>query len=675
MKKSSLFLCSMCAFAVAMTCGASGRANALDYGSLESLFGEPVTTNATGTPQRASEVAANMTIITADQIHRSGSRDIPEIIGQYVSGVDVLRTSLGNSDVGVRGHQMVFQSRLLVLIDGRQVFIDDYSRTVWNNLPVNIDDIRQIEVVKGPASALFGSNAASGVVNIITYSPVSDNNNVAAVSLGTQRSMTGDATVTKNGTWGGTKFSAGGLSADEFKTGHAANDSSIIYSPERRFASNSSVFNLTPDLTGNVELTASESKQNVALSAFNSVGAERTTTYSVRGGFNWQTNYGLITSDTYVNHTYDTIYSSLSSIIPFGMTTDLLVSNLNDQFKIGSDHTFRTGLEYRHKDFRLTAYQIAAGSPSSHEDNYAASGTWLWQIADNLSLTNAVRFDHLDMNVTGEIPAVTMFSASDYSHAINTWSANSALAYKLTDLDTVRLSYGRGVQMPSLLQSGSNFHTLNGGVPVSLEGSGDLKPTITQSYEVAYDRKIAPIFSTAKVATFYIMSQDVTAFVNNGMQTVNGSVVDLIKAENMGESQSYGGEIALTGNHNGFRWDASYSLARVIDSATVLANQAYQGSSPEHHFRFGLGYTYKEWEFDANSQVMSSTKMLRDATGAGAIPISVSEYMTVGARIGYNLMDNLNVAVSGNNLNRNIIGTSPYPAIERQAFVTLTGKF
>jgi iron complex outermembrane receptor protein len=647
----------------------------MDYGSLEALFGEPVTTNATGTPQRASEVAANMTIITADQIRQSGNRSIPEIIGQYVTGVDVLRTSLGDYDVGVRGHQMVFQSRLLVLVDGRQVFIDDYSRTVWNNLPVNIDDVRQIEVVKGPASALFGSNAASGVVNIITYSPVSDKNNVAAVSLGTQNSLTGDATVTKNGTWGGTKFSAGGLSADEFKTGHAANDSSIIYSPERRFASNSSVFNLTPDLTANMEVTASESKQNVALSAFNSVGAEDTATYSARGGFNWQTDYGMITSDTYFNHAYDTIYSSISTTIPFGLTTDLVVSSLNDQFKVGSDHTFRTGLEYRHKDFRLTAYQIAPGSPAYHEDNYAASGTWLWQIANNLSLTNAVRFDHLDMNMTGQIPTVTMFSDSDYSHAINTWSANSALAYKMTDLDTFRLSYGRGVQMPSLLQSGSNFHTLNGATPVSLEGSGDLKPTITQSYEVAYDRKIAPIYSTAKLATFYVMSQDVASFVNNGMQNVNGSVVDLIKAENIGESQSYGGEIALTGNHNGFRWDASYSLAKVIDSASVLANQDYQGSSPEHHFRFGLGYTYKDWEFDANSQVMSSTKILRDATGAGAIPIPVSEYMTVGARVGYNLMDNLNVAVSGTNLNRHTIGTSPYPAVERQAFVTLTGKF
>ena len=675
MKKSPRSVCSVCAIAVALGACFSSQAYAMDYTSLESLFGEPVTTNATGTPQRASEVAANMDIITADQIRQSGSRSIPEIIGQYVPGVDVLRTSSGDYDVGVRGFQQVFQARLLVLVDGRQVFIDDYSRTAWNNIPVNIDDVRQIEVVKGPASALFGSNAASGVINIITYSPVNDQNNVASVSMGTQNMLDGDATVTKNGSWGGTKFSAGGYNADEFGTARAGTDSPLVYHPDRRYVANSSVFQLTPDLTANGEFTYADSEQNTAISAFNAVGAEQTKTYSLRGGLGWQTNLGLITSDTYLNHTYDTIMTTLSPTIPFGMTTSLIVSNLSDQFKVGASNTFRAGLEYRHKDFRLTEAQTMPGDPAYSEDGYAASGTWLWQIADNLSWTNSLRADHQDMQQTGTLPVASLYTNSDYSHAINTWSANSALNYKLTDKDTIHASYGRGVQMPSLLQSSTDFYTTNPGYPLSYEGNPDLKPTITQNYELGYDRKIAPIYSTAKIATFYELTQDVASFVNNGMTTINGIPAFLMKAENLGNSTAYGGELELLGNHAGFRWDASYSFARVTDKPTVLANQDYQGSSPEHHFRLNGGYTYQQWEFDANGQVVSSTAMLRDTTGAGGVATPLSGYMTAGARIGYNINDKLTVAVSGTNLNRQYVHTSPYPEIERQAFVTLTGKF
>jgi iron complex outermembrane receptor protein len=146
--KNSAPAAAFLAIAIALT-GTAARAQSLDYNSFQELFGEPITTNAIGTPQRARDVAANMTIITADQIRQSGSRSIPQIIDEYVPGVDVLETGNGAYDVGVRGYQQPFQPRMLVLVDGRQVFIDDYSRTDWANIPVNIDDVRQIEVVKG----------------------------------------------------------------------------------------------------------------------------------------------------------------------------------------------------------------------------------------------------------------------------------------------------------------------------------------------------------------------------------------------------------------------------------------------------------------------------------------------------------------------------------------------
>ena len=62
----------------------------------------------------------------------------------------------------------------MVLINGRQVYMVDYGRIVWGNLPVQLNEIRQIEVIKGPNSALYGFNAVGGVINIITYDPLKE---------------------------------------------------------------------------------------------------------------------------------------------------------------------------------------------------------------------------------------------------------------------------------------------------------------------------------------------------------------------------------------------------------------------------------------------------------------------------------------------------------------------
>src|SRR4030088_1854403 len=80
----------------------ASHAQSIDYGSLEQLFGESVTTSATGSPQRVTEVPANMEIITADEIRRSGADNIPDIL-QFIAGVDVRRYSFAQAEVSVRG--------------------------------------------------------------------------------------------------------------------------------------------------------------------------------------------------------------------------------------------------------------------------------------------------------------------------------------------------------------------------------------------------------------------------------------------------------------------------------------------------------------------------------------------------------------------------------------------
>ncbi|MDD5587408.1 MAG: TonB-dependent receptor, partial [Alphaproteobacteria bacterium] len=572
MKKFLLSFCSLCALSLALGAATKAHAQSVDYGSLESLFGEPITTSATGTPQRASEVPANMTIITADEIRQSGSRNIPEILSR-VPGLDILRTGINAYDVGVRGYQQPFQPRLLVLVDGRQVFLDDYSRTAWDNIPVNVDDIRQIEIVKGASSALFGSNAAGGVLNIVTYNPAYDTNNVAAISGGTQDTLTGDATATIRGSWGGSKFTTGGMDADEFNTGRYPLDASPI-DPRHRYAVNNSVFQLTPNLQAFTEVTYSDSASNTADPTDGSLmGAQKVTTWSARGGANWQTPYGLITSNNFLNHSFISLNEPTGGGAPYNFTTDLVVSQLQDQFKIGADHTFRAGLEYKHKNFRMTGAQIIEpAEPALGENIYAVSGMWLWQINDKLSWTNAARWDHLDMYETGTLMADSFNKEADYSHSINTWSANSAVVYKLTDKDTFRLGYGRGVQLPSLINSGyglfQNFGPADDPYLSDWEGNPKLKPTIVQDYSVDYTRKVPEIFSFVKVTPFYEVNQDIVSPLTEvGTITANGTDYPFGQSINVGNSRGFGIEFQVKGSHElGFRWDASYSYTNISDS-------------------------------------------------------------------------------------------------------------
>ncbi len=681
--RKSLLSVSYSVAVLAFACGINTPAQAqvsMDYGALQELFGEPVTTSATGTPQRASEVATTMTIITADEIKHASSRSIPQIIGELVPGMDIMQTSATAFEVGARGYQQPMQPRFLVLIDGRQVFVDDYSRTVWDNLPINIDDVRQIEVVKGPASALFGSNAAGGVVNIVTYSPLYDNSNAVTVGLGSQNTVVGDAVATaKLGSFGGIKLTAGGMNGDDFHTSREVAELATYTNPQHRYITQSSVFQLAPNVQANTELTYAESKGMFADYA-DLVDRNDFTTYSARVGFGWQTPYGQISNNTYLNHAEASTYTAPA--VALGGATDLIVSSLEDQFKLGVDHSFRVALEYRHKtftDMNGTAL-LAPSAPRTEEDVFTGSGTWVWHPTEPLTITNALRLDHVAGEQTGTLPYDSFVSANQYGHDVNALSVNSAVNYKVDDFNALRLSYGRGIQLPSLVEYGFNFAFSSPSSIYSQEGNPNLKPTIVQNYEIGYDRKLPALDSTAKFSVYYQINQDIVAetALPVAIRFVGGPLpIATFQEINVGNSEGWGGELELQGTHPlGFRWDTSYSYSSVADSQTVKELVGYDKSTPTHHLRLSLGYTTGKWDFDGHGQLVTASALQRGSlTSTYNIPTPVSGYASLGGRIGYNIRDTMTLAVMGTNVTNAVTVTSPYPAVERQVLVSLTNKF
>ena len=111
-----------------------------------------------------------VSIITAEDIHLSGLTSIPEIL-QFVPGVDVLRINRYRYAVGIRGLHEAYSDRTLVLINGFSADTAVYGGTEWFRLPIMVEDIERIEVVRGPAGGVWGANAFNGVINIITKKP------------------------------------------------------------------------------------------------------------------------------------------------------------------------------------------------------------------------------------------------------------------------------------------------------------------------------------------------------------------------------------------------------------------------------------------------------------------------------------------------------------------------
>ena len=137
--------------------------------------------------QALGDVPAAVHVITRDDIIRSGVRSLPEAL-RMAPGVDVAQMSPSGWAVGVRGEAGRFANKLQVLIDGRSVFSPLYSGVLWEAERVPLEDIERIEVIRGPAGVVWGSNAVNGVINIITRDAQHTQGDLAVANAGSDGS-------------------------------------------------------------------------------------------------------------------------------------------------------------------------------------------------------------------------------------------------------------------------------------------------------------------------------------------------------------------------------------------------------------------------------------------------------------------------------------------------------
>lgn len=118
-------------------------------------------------PQRLSEIASAIQIITNEDIRRSGATNIPEALRLF-SNLQVSQLNSSAWVISARGFNTVFANKLLVLIDGRTVYTPLFGGVIWDLQSVLLEDVERIEVISGPGGSLWGANAVNGVISIIT---------------------------------------------------------------------------------------------------------------------------------------------------------------------------------------------------------------------------------------------------------------------------------------------------------------------------------------------------------------------------------------------------------------------------------------------------------------------------------------------------------------------------
>jgi iron complex outermembrane receptor protein len=133
-------------------------------------FEEQVVVSASRVEQQLINAPASVSVINSATIQNSPAVNIGDLL-RAVPGVNVIQVTARDININARGATSTLSTSQLALVDGRSIYLDFYGMVMWDFVPSNPREIKQIEVIRGPASAVWGANAMSGVVNVITKTP------------------------------------------------------------------------------------------------------------------------------------------------------------------------------------------------------------------------------------------------------------------------------------------------------------------------------------------------------------------------------------------------------------------------------------------------------------------------------------------------------------------------
>jgi outer membrane receptor protein involved in Fe transport len=462
-------------------------------------FEDTVVVTASKVEEKLVNVAPTMTVINGDTIQNSVSRSYADLL-RLVPGVNVSQTAARDISVTSRSATGTLATSQLALLDGRTIYQDFFGFVMWDFLPISLDEIKQIEVIRGPASATWGANALTGVVNVISKSPRELKGTTVDMRFGTfDRSVPGldqkaGALFSINGTHADVindrwayKISAGGVTQQALPrpTGTINNAFATPYPAYANQGTTQPKFDarVDHDLSGNQQLIFAGGVAGTRGIIHTGIGPFDIQSGSVLGYGKVNYTRGPLKINFFVN-VLDGDADGLLSLDTRGQpllfkfknqTYDLEFGNVQT---VGTRHVINYGGNVRHNTFDLS---IAPRGTSRNEGGAYAQ--------DEIVLS-----DHLHWIVGGRVDRFDVLSNAVFS-------PRTTLLLKVTPHHTVRVSYNRGYRAPSLVNNFIDVGILNqidlGLInpalaghnyvfPTQAVGNDQLKEESLPAYEIGY---------------------------------------------------------------------------------------------------------------------------------------------------------------------------------------------
>jgi iron complex outermembrane receptor protein len=493
------------------------------------VYEEQVVVTASKVEQQLVNAPATVSVVTADVIASTPATNYAELL-RGVPGLNLAQTSARDFNITMRGASSTLATSTLALLDGRSLYLDFFGFVAWDLLPVNPNELRQIEVIRGPASAVWGANALNGVVNFISKTPRELDGNSATLTFGGfGRSPEGgeqldsgtlfgiNATHARaiNDRWA-YKISAGGYTSDAYArpVGPIPNGTGTQYP---NFSNQGTT---QPKFDMRVDFDAPESAYKLVFAGGYSgtdgifhtgigpfdatgVGVGYGTMRYTRGGLKFNVFANILDGDA----TGLLAIGTNGQPIPFVFNTQTFDVELGNVNAIGTRNVLSYGGNVRFNSFDL--------SIAPRGDDRQEFGAY---VQDEIFLNNYVR-----VNLGARIDK---FGSIDDP----VFSPRAALILKPAAGHALRVSYNKAFRAPSLINNYLETTILNqvnlglinpalAGVtytfPVNAFGNEALTEESTESYEVAYTGIVANR-ATVSAAVYFTRNQDEIFFTQTG---------------------------------------------------------------------------------------------------------------------------------------------------------------
>ena len=617
---------------------------------------------ATRTEREISDVPASVSVITEEDIKDSTAKSVDELLqgkaGLYVvHGMGAMSVSTSNKVI-MRGMGGSTEARVLMLIDGVPANEEFDGGIEWNK--ISIEDVKRIEVVRGAASALYGSNAMGGIINIITKE--ASDKTQAKVTLGYGSMNTTDNSASLSGRSGalGYRISGGMLKSDGYQPLQEKNikATSIDKGTERENFRGLLSYDLSDtsslSISGDYYHNQTTGTYDIpGHNPFEQKSKSLNAKYSSRLGDGREFSAMLYTKaedSSYDSANYATGYTTNKNDSVSEQNT--IGGNLQYTFPLsisGTDNNIvTTGLDFRQGDVeREDTYYDGSGRLIRVKGSQRYAGIYLqdeiFLLNDDLVLNVGGRYDYWK-NYDGYNYDTAAASVETYFEdgATKAFSPKLGAVYHLTPSTSIRGSVGKAFRAPTLYDL---YRTYIAGTSIYAPNP-NLGPEKVMSYEIGLDQHIGDS-ANLSISLYHNDAEDFISIVS-----VACSVAPYTKCfekQNIGEVSTQGVEMDFDYAISQ-RWglSANYTYNRSLVEE-YSPDPTLEGNllpyTPEHTGAISLGYTNPTL-FNAKATVRYVGKRYSDDQNED----EYNSYALVDLHVSKDLGEHYNLSLNINDL-------------------------